>query len=36
LDPTVGITCTLDDGREKIIAKERGGFPGKLALTVLR
>jgi NADPH:quinone reductase-like Zn-dependent oxidoreductase len=34
LNPTVGITCTLDDGREKIIAKESGGFPGKLALTV--
>jgi NADPH:quinone reductase-like Zn-dependent oxidoreductase len=34
LNATVGITCTLDDGREKIIAKERGGFPGKLALTV--
>ena len=35
LNPTVGITCTLDDGREKIIAKESGGFPGKLALTVV-
>jgi NADPH:quinone reductase-like Zn-dependent oxidoreductase len=35
LDPTIGITCSLDDARETIIAKERGGVPGKLALTVV-
>jgi NADPH:quinone reductase-like Zn-dependent oxidoreductase len=34
LAPSIGLTCSLDDAREMIVAKERGGVPGKIALTV--
>ncbi len=34
LEPRVGVTCALDEGREAILTKERGGILGKVALTV--